>query len=76
MLSFIQIVFRSDPGKFKNLKYDCDDFLTVVQNFVSLITAAKDMHTEEISGQLRNWQVTFVDQDNCMPNCFYSPLVC
>lgn len=56
-----QIVYRLYPGNFKNLKDECDVFLRVVQKFASLITDAKSMHSEERSGQLRNWQVTFVD---------------
>ncbi|XP_031091675.1 midasin [Ipomoea triloba] len=53
-----QIVYRLYPGNFKNLKDECDVFLRVVQKFASLITDAKSMHSEERSGQLRNWQET------------------
>ncbi|VFQ98584.1 unnamed protein product [Cuscuta campestris] len=53
-----KIVFRSDPGKFKSLKDDCDDFLNSVQHLVSSISAAKNLHIDNISDLLQNWQKT------------------
>ena len=52
-----QIVFRSDPGKFVKLKYECDEFLKVVTTANSLIKDADSMDKQEITSQVHNWQV-------------------
>ncbi|CAH9088613.1 unnamed protein product [Cuscuta europaea] len=54
-----KIVFRSDPGKFRNLKYDCDDFLKSVQRVFSWITSPKSEHVEDVSDRIQNWQRVF-----------------
>ncbi|GFY97181.1 midasin-like protein [Actinidia rufa] len=59
-----KIVFRSDPGKFVKLKYECDEFLKVVTTANSLIKDADSMDKQEITNQVHNWQETatcFID---------------
>ncbi|KAA8540262.1 hypothetical protein F0562_024175 [Nyssa sinensis] len=60
-----KIVFRSDPGKFKKLKYECDEFLKLVANSIGLIMNLESMDIQQITDQVRNWQVTatrFIDR--------------
>lgn len=52
-----QIVFRSDPGKFKKLKYECDEFRNLVTTSFGLAKNIGSMSTQEIIGQVHNWQV-------------------
>ncbi|XP_052182550.1 midasin isoform X2 [Diospyros lotus] len=53
-----KIVYRSDPGKFKKLKHECDEFLKLVGISVSMIKDFFRMTTREISERVRNWQET------------------
>lgn len=65
-----QIVFRSDPGKFKKLKTECGDFLTQCFEFLKLVTSLevmasniKAMDLPQIVSQVSNWQVELIPHD-------------
>ncbi|KAL2462441.1 ATPase [Forsythia ovata] len=53
-----QISFRSDPGKYGQLKRECDDFRKLVSCLVGWIMNVESIHIEEIVNQLQNWQET------------------
>ncbi|KAI3727341.1 hypothetical protein L1987_67154 [Smallanthus sonchifolius] len=60
-----QVVFRSDPGKFKKLRSECDEFMKRVETPFVLLANLEGLNMEHISDQIRNWQETatgFVDQ--------------
>ncbi|KAM7483877.1 hypothetical protein LguiB_008460 [Lonicera macranthoides] len=60
-----KIVFRSDPGKFKKLKYECEEFRNLVGSSFGLAKNIGSMSAQEIIGQVHNWQETasrFVDR--------------
>lgn len=68
--SCAQIVFRSDPGKFKKLKTECSDFLIQCFEFMKLITSLevmagnfKAMDLPQIVSQVCNWQVELILHD-------------
>ncbi|GMP40256.1 hypothetical protein CsSME_00010775 [Camellia sinensis var. sinensis] len=52
-----KIVFRSDPRKFVKLKYECEEFLKMVVTSVGLIKDVDSMDKQQISDQVRNWQL-------------------
>ncbi|CAL5344642.1 unnamed protein product [Camellia sinensis] len=52
-----KIVFRSDPRKFVKLKYECKEFLKMVVTSVGLIKDVDSMDKQQISDQVRNWQL-------------------
>ncbi|CAK9179916.1 unnamed protein product [Ilex paraguariensis] len=51
-----QIVFRSDPGKFKELKYECDEFLKSFATSVDLIKNVRSMDIKQVIDQVHKWQ--------------------
>ncbi|XP_057771067.1 midasin isoform X2 [Salvia miltiorrhiza] len=51
-----KMVFRSNPGKFKELKYLCNDFLKSVTAIVEWIKSVKSLKVEEVTNQVHNWQ--------------------
>ena len=53
------MVFRPNPGKFKELKYLCNDFLKSVTAIVEWIKNVKSLKVEQVSNQVHNWQVYF-----------------
>ncbi|KAD4889375.1 hypothetical protein E3N88_21448 [Mikania micrantha] len=56
-----QVVFRSDPGKFKKLKSECDEFM----KFVAMLEDIGGLNIKWIADQIHNWQETatrFVDR--------------
>lgn len=60
-----KIVFRSDPRKFKKLRYECDEFLGLVSSLLDLISNVEGMDLQKITDQVRNWQETatcFINQ--------------
>jgi hypothetical protein len=63
-VSCVQIVFRSDSGKFKKLKHECNDFLKQCDEFLKLVTSLEVMVSDveamdlpQIVDQVCNWQV-------------------
>ncbi|XP_059643593.1 midasin [Cornus florida] len=63
-----KIVFRSDPAKFKKLKYECDEFLKLIGNSIGLIKNVESMDLQQITDQVQNWQETatcFIDRLSC-----------
>ncbi|KAK2975328.1 hypothetical protein RJ640_013841 [Escallonia rubra] len=52
------VVFRSDPGKFKKLKYECDEFVKLVTTSVCLAKDADSMNIEALTDHMQNWQET------------------
>ncbi|KAK6125035.1 hypothetical protein DH2020_041213 [Rehmannia glutinosa] len=61
----IQMVFRPNPGKYKELKHMCDEFLVSVTAMVEWINDLKSWRIEEVTDQVRNWQETtsrFIDR--------------
>lgn len=53
-----RIVFRPDPGKFKRLKHELDEFRKRVTDSVSWINNLESMHVEKMIDQVQNWQKT------------------
>lgn len=53
----LQIVFRSNPGKFVKLKYECEEFLKLVGTTNDLIKGVGRVDKQHISDQVYNWQV-------------------
>ncbi|CAA3030254.1 midasin [Olea europaea subsp. europaea] len=53
-----KISFRSDPGKYGELKRECDDFRKLVSSSIDWIMNVKSMRIEKVTDQLKNWQVT------------------
>ncbi|KAK3037952.1 hypothetical protein RJ639_030657 [Escallonia herrerae] len=53
-----KVVFRSDPGKFKKLKYECDEFVKLVTTSVCLAKDADSMNIEALTDHMQNWQET------------------
>lgn len=51
------MVFRSDDGKFKDLKRECDEFLGHVKFSKFLWSNIKTMNLQQILDQGCNWQV-------------------
>lgn len=50
-----RMIFRSDPGKYKKLKHELDEFRSDTAS-VSWIKNILSMHVEQIIDQVRNWQ--------------------
>ncbi|KAL6993116.1 hypothetical protein U1Q18_011234 [Sarracenia purpurea var. burkii] len=60
-----KIVYRSDPGKFIKLKFECDEFLKLVATSIGLIKDVVSMDKQQIVDQIHNWQETatcFIDR--------------
>lgn len=62
--SLVQIVFRTDPGKFKRLKHECNDFRKQCDEFLRLVTSLGVMRSNieamdlpQIVDRFCNWQV-------------------
>ncbi|GAB2222234.1 hypothetical protein Drorol1_Dr00013440 [Drosera rotundifolia] len=53
-----KIVFRPDHGKFKKLKYECDEFLNLVHSCLSLMEHCEHIKQSEFISQAGNWQAT------------------
>ncbi|CAA2972808.1 midasin isoform X1 [Olea europaea subsp. europaea] len=53
-----KISFRSDPGKYGELKRECDDFRELVSSFIGWIMNVESMDTGEVTDRLKNWQET------------------
>ncbi|KAK6912183.1 LOW QUALITY PROTEIN: ATPase, dynein-related, AAA domain, partial [Dillenia turbinata] len=53
-----KLVFRSDPGKFKKLKYECDEFQNVITYFLGVIRDFKGLDLQQMTDQVHNWQQT------------------
>ncbi|KAL0415065.1 UNVERIFIED_CONTAM: Midasin, partial [Sesamum latifolium] len=51
-----KMVFRPNPGKFKELKHLCDEFLESVTAFVEWIKDVKSWRIEQVTDQVHNWQ--------------------
>ncbi|KAK4479548.1 hypothetical protein RD792_015065 [Penstemon davidsonii] len=51
-----KMVFRSNPGKFKELKHVCDEFLEYITAFVEWIKNVGNMQGEHVINQVQNWQ--------------------
>nr|AMP82937.1 acidic leucine-rich nuclear phosphoprotein 32-related protein 1 [Catalpa bungei] len=51
-----KMVFRPNPGKFKELKHQCDEFLYSVTAFVEWIKDVKYLEIERVIKQVHNWQ--------------------
>ncbi|KAL2243207.1 UNVERIFIED_CONTAM: Midasin, partial [Sesamum indicum] len=51
-----KMVFRPNPGKFKELKHLCDEFLESVTAFVEWIKDVKSWRIEKVTDQVHNWQ--------------------
>ncbi|XP_058222016.1 midasin-like isoform X2 [Rhododendron vialii] len=59
-----KIVFRSNPGKFAKLKYECEEFLQRFGTSNDLIKGVGSVDKQHISNQVYNWQETascFID---------------
>ncbi|XP_071901315.1 midasin-like isoform X1 [Coffea arabica] len=50
-----RMIFRSDPGKYKKLKHELDEFRNDTAS-VSWINNILSMHVEQIIDQIQNWQ--------------------
>ncbi|KAG6397962.1 hypothetical protein SASPL_139412 [Salvia splendens] len=55
-ITYAEMVFRPNPGKFKELKYLCNDFLKSVTAIVEWIKNVKSLKVEQVSNQVHNWQ--------------------
>lgn len=53
------MVFRPNPGKFKELKRECNGFLESVRDIAEGIDIVKSLKVEEVTKQVHNWQVFF-----------------
>ncbi|XP_057977825.1 midasin isoform X2 [Malania oleifera] len=53
-----KIVFRSDPGKFKKLKCECEEFLKVVTSPIEMMKNIAGMDIQQLTDQICNWQET------------------
>ncbi|KAL3824480.1 hypothetical protein ACJIZ3_020509 [Penstemon smallii] len=51
-----KMVFRSNPGKFKELKHVCDEFLEYITAFVEWIKNVGNMQGEQVINQVQSWQ--------------------
>ncbi|XP_071712181.1 midasin isoform X2 [Rutidosis leptorrhynchoides] len=60
-----QVVFRSDPGKFKNLRSECNEFLNLVAKPFVFLENMGSLNMQQVADQVYNWQQTatrFVDR--------------
>lgn len=58
IISFSQIVFRPEPSKYKKLRSECADFLTLVSSSMVLLKNLKVCpDIAEIIDMASNWQV-------------------
>ncbi|OMO78608.1 hypothetical protein CCACVL1_14268 [Corchorus capsularis] len=60
-----KIVFRPDPGKFKALRKECDEFLVLVNSLISLVNKSEAMELQLVVDKVCNWQETascFIDR--------------
>ncbi|KAI3766421.1 hypothetical protein L2E82_16478 [Cichorium intybus] len=60
-----QVVFRSDPGKFKKLRSECDEFMKLVASPFDLLKNIRNLSMQRVADQVHNWQETatrFVDR--------------
>ncbi|GAB2269171.1 hypothetical protein Dimus_004101 [Dionaea muscipula] len=53
-----KIVFRPDHGKFKKLKYECDEFLNLVYSSLHLMETCNSLEFQEFINEAGNWQAT------------------
>ncbi|KAL1551716.1 midasin-like isoform X1 [Salvia divinorum] len=51
-----KMVFRPNPGKFKDLKYLCNDFLKSVTAIVEWVMSVKSLNVQQVTNQVHNWQ--------------------
>ncbi|KAK9066170.1 hypothetical protein SSX86_013491 [Deinandra increscens subsp. villosa] len=60
-----QVVFRSDPRKFKKLRSECDEFMKFVAMLFDLLKDLGGLNIKRVADQVHNWQETatrFVDR--------------
>ncbi|KAJ9568543.1 hypothetical protein OSB04_004509 [Centaurea solstitialis] len=60
-----QVVFRSDPGKFRKLRSECDEFFRLVSTPFGLVKNVGNLNMQRVADQMHNWQETatrFVDR--------------
>ncbi|KAL4583665.1 hypothetical protein LXL04_008247 [Taraxacum kok-saghyz] len=60
-----QVVFRSDPGKFKKLRSECNEFMKLVATPFDLLKDIENLSMQEVADHVHNWQETatrFVDR--------------
>nr|KAJ0194819.1 hypothetical protein LSAT_V11C700343310 [Lactuca sativa] len=60
-----QVVFRSDPRKFKKLRSECDEFMKLVATPFDLLKNIGNLSMQGVADQVHNWQETatrFVDR--------------
>nr|GEU87507.1 midasin isoform X1 [Tanacetum cinerariifolium] len=60
-----QVVFRSDNGKYKKLRSECDEFLKLVATPLDLLRNMANLDMQQVAEQVHNWQETatrFVDR--------------
>ncbi|XP_023760194.1 midasin [Lactuca sativa] len=60
-----QVVFRSDPRKFKKLRSECDEFMKLVATPFDLLKNIGNLSMQRVADQVHNWQETatrFVDR--------------
>ena len=50
---FVQVVFRVEPGKFKKLKHECEEFFEFVDILLTNIEATDSYQID----RLCNWEV-------------------
>ncbi|KAI3759776.1 hypothetical protein L6452_07827 [Arctium lappa] len=60
-----QVVFRSDPGKFRKLRSECNEFFKLVSSPFGLVKNMVNLDMQRVADQVHNWQETatrFVDR--------------
>lgn len=50
-------MIRSDPGKFKKLRSECDEFMKLVATPYDLLENMGSLNMQRIADQMYNWQV-------------------
>lgn len=50
-------MFRSDPGKFKKLRSECDEFMKMVETPFGLLENMRNLDMQRVADRVHNWQV-------------------
>lgn len=54
---YLQVVFRSDPRKFKKLRSECDEFMKLVATPFDLLKNIGNLSMQRVADQVHNWRV-------------------